>query len=139
MPVASLTPGKLRFLFDEAALIVPALGYRPNTVPVFDANGARVPLAADLGRVAVDRMSRLACTDGTAVPGLFGVGLGTGYVPWGELAGEPSFDGHQNSLWLYQSGLGRMIFEGVRTRLAESDARGATVAVSALATASAAE
>lgn len=134
VPVASQTPEKLRNIFDEAALIVPALGYQPNTVPVHGPTGGRISLAADGGRVAVDRMSRLVRTDGTALPGLFGVGLGTGYVPWGELAGEPSFDGHQNSLWLYQSGLGRMIFEGVRARL-EDNARATMVSLAELATA----
>jgi hypothetical protein len=128
MPLSSLTPQMLKRLLHDAALVVPALGYRPNTLPVFDASGARVPLAADAGRVAVDRMSRLLRIDGTVLPGLFGVGLGTGFRPWGEMAGEPSFDGHQNSLWLYQNGLGRMVFEGARARL-EEEARGVTALV----------
>jgi hypothetical protein len=114
VPVREAAPDAVRRLLDAAALIVPAFGYRFNTLPVVDEGGRPVPLAADFGACAVDRASRLLRADGMALAGVFGVGLGTGFRPWGEMAGEPSFDGHQNSLWLYQNGLGRMIFEGVR-------------------------
>jgi hypothetical protein len=112
-----LTPARLKRMLDEAALIVPALGYRFNTLPVFDADGLRVPLMADEGKCAVDRESRMVRGDGTPFDNLFGVGLGSGYRPWGDMAGEPSFDGHQNSLWLYQNGLGRQVFDGVRASI----------------------
>ncbi len=117
VPLAGMTEAGLRRLLDEAGLVVPAFGYRFNTLPVLDETGWRVPLAADAGLAAVDRESRLLRADGAALPGVFGAGLGTGFLPWGEMRGEPSFSGHQNSLWLFQNGLGRMIFEGVRARL----------------------
>ena len=113
----------LRRLLLEATLIVPALGYRLNTVPIFDAAGRRLSLMADRGAMAVDKESRLLLADGAPLPNVFGVGLGSGYRPWGKMAGEPGFDGQQNSLWLYQNGLGQIIYEGVRNCLSASAAR----------------
>jgi hypothetical protein len=57
---------------------------------------------------------------GGALPNVFAVGLGSNYQPWGKMAGEPSFDGQQNSLWLYQNGLGQLIYQGVATWLERS-------------------
>jgi hypothetical protein len=58
--------------------------------------------------------ARLLAADGTAIRGVFGVGLGSGFVPWGGMSGEESFAGQQNSLWLYQNGLGEMIYTNTR-------------------------
>ena len=110
----SLSPERLRRLLDEAALIVPALGYRFSTVPVHDAAGRRVPLMAEAGMPAVDRDCRILTTEGVALPNVFGIGLASNYRPWGELAAEPGLDRQQNSLWLYQNALGRLIYEAVR-------------------------
>jgi hypothetical protein len=110
-----LSPERLRRLLDEAALVVPALGYRFCTVPVYDAAGHRIELAADEGLPAVDRDCRILLTGGGALPNVFGTGLGSNYRPWGDMAGEPGFEGQQNSLWLYQNRLGRLIYEGART------------------------
>jgi hypothetical protein len=44
-------------------------------------------------------------------------------VPWGHLAGEASFSGQQNSLWLYQHGLGEMIYRGTRQRATQRDTK----------------
>jgi hypothetical protein len=115
----AVATARVRQLLDEATLIVPALGYRFNTVPIFDPAGRRLPLMAERGQSAVGPDSRLLLADGRALPNIFGAGLGSGYRPWGEMAGEPSFDGHQNSLWLFQNGLGRQILEGIEACLGE--------------------
>ena len=119
----ALPPERVRRLLDDAALVVPALGYRFNTVPVFDPAGRKLRLMADEGRYAVGRDSRLLLADGTPLPNVFGIGLASGYRPWGDMAGEPAFDGQQNSLWLFQHGLGRQVYEGVRNCLAPAPAR----------------
>jgi hypothetical protein len=54
----------------------------------------------------------------TGVSGVLGVGLGGGFIPWGVMAGEESFVGQQNSLWLLQNDIGKMIYAGTR-RLAQ--------------------
>ncbi len=120
-PLSDLSRAEIHRLLDDADLIVPALGYRMATLPVFSASGRLVPLASTGPAVGPD--SSLLCEDGSAVPGLFGLGLGSGFVPWGDLAGEESFAGQQNSLWLYQHGLGEMIYHGTRQCAAR---RGAT-------------
>lgn len=108
-PLASLPRAELISLLDRADLVVPAFGYRMATVPIFGPDGRLVPLARS-GPV-VDADCRLRLLDGGVLPNVLGVGLGSGFRPWGELAGEASFQGQQNSLWLYQNGLGRMIHD----------------------------
>lgn len=111
-PIKDLSGAELIDLLDDADLIVPALGYRLATLPVFDEDGDPVPLART--GPAVGRDSQLLAADGEAVPGLFGVGLGSDFMPRGPMAGEVSFNGQQNSLWLYQNGLGEMVYQGTR-------------------------
>lgn len=111
-PFGNLSRDELIGLLDDADLIVPALGYRLRTVPVFDPHGGVVPLAHTGPAVGAD--SRLLTADGGSIPGVFGVGLGSGFVPWGAMAGEGSFTGQQNSFWLFQHGLGEMIYHSTR-------------------------
>jgi hypothetical protein len=129
----ALGPAGVRQLCRDAALIVPALGYRINTLPVFDTAGRRLSLMADAGGPAVDGMSRLLLRDGETLPNVFAVGLGSGYRPWGQMSGEPSFDGQQNSLWLYQHGLGQLIYENVSTWLERRPANAPRARVAAMA------
>jgi hypothetical protein len=124
IPIDGRDPSELIALLDDADLIIPALGYRLAAPPIFDAEGRPVGLASTGPAVGPD--SRLLATDGTAIPGLFGVGLGSGFTPWGQMSGEVSFSGQQNSLWLYQNGLGEMIYSSTH-RLAEA-ARARTAA-----------
>ena len=112
IPIGSLGRADLIGILDDADLIIPALGYRLAAPPIFDENRRPVPMADSGPSVAAD--SRLLAADGTAVPGLFGVGLGSGFTPWGAMSGEASFAGQQNSLWLYQNGLGELIYTGTR-------------------------
>ncbi len=117
MMMSVLDPGlsrdRLLGMLDAATLIVPALGYRHNTIPVFGASGRRLPLMAERDQGAVSPASRLLLADGSELSNVYGVGLGSGFRPHGDMAGEPGFDGQQNSLWLFQNGLGRLIYEGV--------------------------
>jgi hypothetical protein len=122
-----LSRDRLLAMLDAAALIVPALGYRLNTIPVFGATGRRLPLLAEREQGAVSPASRLLLADGSELSNVYGVGLGSGFRPHGDMAGEPSFDGQQNSLWLFQNGLGRLIYEGVH-ETAEVSVRPARVA-----------
>lgn len=114
LPIGGLPRADLLRLLSDCDLIVPALGYRLATLPIYDARGARVPLARCGPAVAPD--ARLLAEDGTPVPGVFGVGLGSGFRPWGAMTGEESFAGQQNSLWLYQNGLGKLLYDGTRRR-----------------------
>jgi Pyridine nucleotide-disulphide oxidoreductase len=111
--VNELSPSVFRRQLEEADLVICALGYRPRTVPVFDASGRRVPLMADRGQRSVDSGCHLRRADGRALPNVFSLGLASGYLPHGYMGGEASFVGQQNSLWLYQNDIGQTVYQGV--------------------------
>jgi hypothetical protein len=104
-------------LLADAAVIIPAFGYRPLTVPVLDETGHEVALqaAAPGPRPLVDAGCRILDAAGAPVPGLFGIGLASGFALDAPLGGEPSFTGQTNGLWLYQNGIGQRIVDHLLT------------------------
>ncbi|WP_375383400.1 DegT/DnrJ/EryC1/StrS family aminotransferase [uncultured Sphingomonas sp.] len=98
-------------ILREADLVIAALGYRPHALPVADGAGRPIALAADAGAAMVDRHCRVLDAGGAPLPGLYGIGLAAGFVPWGTLGGEASFTGQANGLWLWQNDVGRMIVD----------------------------
>ena len=102
-------------LLDGADLVIAALGYRPRALPVRDRNGQPVTLLSQTGpqKPLVDGQCRVLDGDGRPVPGLFGIGLGAGFVPRGRLGGEASFRGQANGLWLWQHDVGSLIIDAV--------------------------
>ena len=97
----------------EADLVIAALGYRPRALAVHDADGRAIDLAARHDKQMVDRHCRIVDASGAAIPGLYGIGLAAGFVPWGKLGGEASFSGQANGLWQWQNDVGAMIVEAV--------------------------
>ena len=67
------------------------------------------PRSTPAERRLVDDEARVIDDRGRIVPGLFGIGLASGYVP----AGEPSFRGHTNGVWLYQHDTGEKVLQQV--------------------------
>ncbi|HEX9461180.1 MAG TPA: hypothetical protein VGB82_01150 [Alphaproteobacteria bacterium] len=116
-----LSAPALRRLLDDAALIIPAFGYRSSTIPIYDTEGRPLRLKADRGGPAVGRDARLLLADGGHIPNVFGIGLGADYRPWGHMGGEPSFDGQTNGLWLYQNDIGAVVYQGVRECIEEAE------------------
>ncbi len=110
---ADLTDAELRGLLNEAALVTPCLGYRSATVPIIDDRGRRVALRADANGDAVGDDCRLVLADGTSLPNVYGIGLGTGFRPTLAMGCEPNFRGQANSLWLYQNDIGGTIYRGI--------------------------
>ena len=127
MDMQCLSAEELGTMIAEAALVVPCFGYRSAMLPVFDAAGTRLSLNADLGGIAVGEQSRLLLSDGTSLPNLFGIGLGTGYKLPSSMGGEPNFDGQANSLWLYHNDIGAIIYRAIHD-LARHPATTATIA-----------
>jgi dTDP-4-amino-4,6-dideoxygalactose transaminase len=97
-------------MLREADIVIAALGYRPNALPLSDADGP-IALAADAGGAMVDRHCRVVDAEGVPIPAVFGIGLAAGFVPWGALGGEKSFVGQANGLWQWQNDVGLMIVE----------------------------
>ncbi len=102
-----------RSALAEADIVIAALGYRPHALPVFDADGQPIDLSAAHNRAMVDKHCRVTDAAGTAIPGLYGIGLAAGFVPWGHLGGEASFSGQANGLWQWQNDVGQMIVDQV--------------------------
>ncbi|HEY4168800.1 MAG TPA: hypothetical protein VGM96_18580 [Reyranella sp.] len=109
----TLDANDLRTLMDEAALVAPCLGYRSATLPIVDEAGQRLALRADANGDAVGDDCRLVLADGSVLPNVYGIGLGTGFRPSLGMGCEPNFSGQANSLWLYQNDIGATIYRGI--------------------------
>ena len=109
--IADGTDAVAQRILREVDVVVGALGYRPHALPVLNAAGERVQLAADAGAAMVDRHCRVLDAAAAPIAGLYGIGLAAGFVPWGRLGGEASFRGQANGLWLWQNDVGMMIVE----------------------------
>ena len=105
-------------LMDEAALVAPCLGYRSATLPIIDQAGHRLALRADANGDAVGDDCRLVLADGSVLPNVYGIGLGSGFRPSRGMGCEPNFSGQANSLWLYQNDIGGTIYSGMHERKA---------------------
>ena len=116
-------------ILDQAHLIVAALGYRPNALPLLDQANEPIELLAHTGaqKPLVDGMCRVLDGEGAPLPGVFGIGLAAGFQPRGHLGGEPSFRGQANGLWLWQNDVGAIIADAIlasaQPAWADDDAR----------------
>lgn len=102
-----------RTIIENADLVIAALGYRPRALSLLEADGTPVALAAHAGQPMVDRYCRVLDAHDQPVPGVFGIGLAAGFVPWGRMGGEASFRGQANGLWQWQNDVGQMIVDQV--------------------------
>lgn len=100
-------------ILAAADVVVAALGYRPHALPLFDAAGERIALAAHApGRPRLaDQLCRVTDAEGHPLPGAYGIGLAAGFVPEGRLGGEKSFKGKANGLWQWQNDVGQLIVD----------------------------
>ncbi|MBS0223008.1 MAG: hypothetical protein JSR91_19950 [Proteobacteria bacterium] len=114
LALQDFSPQQLRKTLEEAALVVPCLGYRSATMPIFDSNGQRLTLKADINGDAVDGDCRLLTADGKPLPNVFGIGLGSGFRPTQAMGCEPNFRGQANSLWMYQNDIGAVIYREIQ-------------------------
>jgi hypothetical protein len=113
LSLAVLSPAQIRRMIDEAALVAPCLGYRSATLPIVGPSGERLALRADADGDAVDDDCRLVLADGSSLPNVYGIGLGSGFRPSLAMGCEPNFRGQANSLWLYQNDIGGTIWRGI--------------------------
>lgn len=125
LPIQTFGATDLRRLVEEAALVIPCLGYRSATMPILDAAGRRLPLMADCNTDSVDDRCRIRLENGTSLPNVFGIGLGTGFRPTQAMGCEPNFSGQANSLWLYQNDIGAVIYHAVQDMVPDSEAAAA--------------
>ena len=100
---------------DSAHLVIAAFGYRPRGLRMVDNDGQEIRTFAETAPSApmVDGRCRVMNEHGEPIGGVYGIGLAAGFVPRGELGGEPSFVGQANGLWLWQTDVGTLIVEAV--------------------------
>jgi hypothetical protein len=110
----NLTDPELLDRLREADLVATTFGYVSGSLPIYNAAGAELRLEADADGGSVDHDGRLRLQGGAVLPNLFGIGLGTGYRPFGRMGGEPSCRVQQNSLWLYQNDVGDTVGRAAR-------------------------
>ena len=108
-------------LLDRADLVIAALGYQPNAIPVHDMAGDPIKLHVHQSPRArlVDSRCRILDANMMAIPGLFGMGLAAGFKPTGSLGGEPSFKGQANGLWLWQNDVGLIVVDALLAGIEE--------------------
>lgn len=94
-------------LFHEADIIIPALGYHPRALRLFDQNGSSITLRTnvDVQSSLVDEHSRVIDGFAKPVPNVFAIGLSSGF-PFGGRFGEPSFRGQANGVYRWQNEIG---------------------------------
>jgi hypothetical protein len=100
---------KLKLQLSGARICIVAYGYKFNMPEVITGNGTRIGFAGEKSGHWVDQSSQLVSEDGSTIQGLYAIGLSTGFIPSGELGGEPSFEKQTNGLWYYQNLLGGKI------------------------------
>ncbi len=113
LKINNLNRVQVKTRLEQADLIIPAFGYKARTVPLYDQQGREIELLAKHGKALVNKYCQVIDRHREVIPGLYGIGLASGFVPWGELGGEPGFSGQTNGLWLYQNGVGEMILKQV--------------------------
>jgi hypothetical protein len=101
--------GELETDLKEASLVILALGYRFNMLPLYDHLSCRVNFAGESTDHWVNENCEMVDATGRVIPGMFAMGLATGFIPSGALGGEPSFTGQTNGIWYYQNALAEQI------------------------------
>jgi hypothetical protein len=111
LPGSSDAYADLDIDWGRVALVVFASGYTMPEVPIVNARGTPVSLQGHYTDRYVDQQSRLLDATGAPLPGLYAVGLATGFSPAEMLGGESSYNGKENSVWLCQHMLGETLFD----------------------------
>lgn len=104
---------ELEAALENAGLVIRAFGYTFNAVPLYDENGKRIPFLGETTGRWVNRSCQLLDSENRQIPGLYGIGLASGFIPSGELGGESSFSGQTNGIWYYQNVLGDIILQQI--------------------------
>jgi hypothetical protein len=101
-------------LFNDAVLVVAAIGYAARVPTIVDAHGATVKLQSTFGQLTTNAKGQCSNQDGVLLPNVLAYGLGAGQFSNPEVGGEASFAGRVDGVWLYSK---CFLFEKVLCRL----------------------
>lgn len=93
----------------QAELIILANGYKFNMIPLIQEDGQKTALYGEQTGHWVNHSCEVLEENKNPISNLYAVGLATGFIPSGELGGEPSFKGQTNGIWYYQNALAGLI------------------------------
>jgi hypothetical protein len=97
----------------QADFIILAYGYKFNMIPVYDYNLKPVSLLGEKTGHWVNQECELLDENNSSIRHLYAMGLATGFIPSGELGGEPSFQKQTNGFWYYQNALADFILKKI--------------------------
>lgn len=98
---------------ETSTLIVTALGYTFNMIPLFDDSGNQLRFIGEETGHWVNNNCEILDIEKNVVPGIFASGLASGFIPTGDLGGEPTFEGQTNGIWYYQNALADLILKNL--------------------------
>lgn len=101
---------------QEADIIIHAFGYHFNMIPLFDKSGSQIKLLGSETGYWVNPNCCLLDINHRPIENVYAMGLASGFVPSGDLGGEPSFKGQTNGLWLYQNDIADLIIKNIVTK-----------------------
>ncbi len=90
---------------SEATVIVVAFGYKLNIIPFYNEINEAILFKGEKTGHWVNDNCELLDEDGSVISNVYATGLATGFIPSGELGGEPSFQGQTNGIWYYQNAI----------------------------------
>lgn len=98
---------------SEADLIILAYGYSFNMIPFYNDNNEKLNFIGERTGHWVSPTCELLDINDEIIPNLYATGLATGFIPSGNLGGEPSFEGQTNGIWYYQNALAEVIIKKI--------------------------
>lgn len=106
--------GEVEESLRNAAVIVQALGYGANAVPIFDSTDSQIgPRLKNNGQLDVTKECRIYDCHGQFIRGAYAIGLGHGITPDPAVRGEPSFRGVLDAVNLYHGKVGEIILDQI--------------------------
>lgn len=104
---------RVQEILGSAPVIISAVGYEANTVPIYQ-DGQRIgPKLKANGQVEVDKKCRLFDAHGNLIDGAYALGLAHGVTPDDTLGGEPNFGGTIDGVNLYQGIIGERLLQQI--------------------------
>ena len=109
-------PNKIKAILKNADAIIPACGYQPRLVPIYDFHGKEMELMRDPdGGLYTDHHASLYHSSGKKIDDIYAFGLGAGLRPSPEIGGEPSYKGRLDGIWLYQNDIGNIVYKSLNS------------------------
>jgi hypothetical protein len=99
----------IKQLFDDAVLVVAAIGYAARVPEIVDADGKKISLHSNFGQLTTNAKGQCSTQEGLLLPEVLAYGLGAGQFTNPDVGGEESFAGRVDGVWLYMNDMGKVL------------------------------